>query len=89
MLYQILTRTRDALLTPLGFSGGPGLAGEPTIPDPLAHPDVQRMSLRDLADLPLEPFCLPAAREGRRSRKPAANRAEMAAKACNCAVAPL
>ena len=28
--------------------------------DPLSHPDVQRMSLIELADLPFDPYSLPA-----------------------------
>lgn len=89
MLYHLLSRTRDALLSTPGMFRGPDGACAPALPDPLAHPDVQRMSLRDLADLPFEPFCLPAPLQGRRSREPAASRPETATKACNCAVAPL
>tara|TARA_R110002020_G_scaffold122787_1_gene278639 strand:- start:5253 stop:5525 length:273 start_codon:yes stop_codon:yes gene_type:complete len=90
MLYQILSRTRNALSTLLEVSSETdAVCDRNSVPDPLGHPDVQRMSLRDLADLPIEPFCLPVVREGRRSASPATDRPEMAAKACICAVAPL
>jgi hypothetical protein len=32
-------------------------------PDPLDHPDIRRMSLRELADLPLHPSCHAGAAE--------------------------
>lgn len=36
--------------------------------DPMAHPDIQRMSMRDLADLPLVPPPAPAAKDTSRAR---------------------
>jgi len=46
--------------------------------DPMAHPDIQRMSMRDLADLPLVPPPAPGALTGatNRSRARAATRVQ-------------
>ena len=92
MLYKILSLTRAALLMPFRFPERTD-ACEPTmIPDPLAHPDIQRMWLREIADLPLDLYSLPEPARARRNRRAAAmpsGNTVQAAKACICAVAPL
>ncbi|WP_375174272.1 hypothetical protein [Pseudooceanicola sp.] len=43
--------------------------------DPFDHPDIARMSMRELADLPLTPPPTPAARNARRVAAPLTRRA--------------
>jgi len=85
MLNQILTRTLHVLLAPFGFLARMDVDQQPELPDPLAHPDVQRMSLRELADMPFEPFCLPPQAQAYRSRRVATDRAVTPGTVRSCA----
>lgn len=58
MLYSILDRIAGNFLAAIRALAETPAGNAPDQVDPLAHPDVNRMSLRELADLPIDPYDL-------------------------------
>jgi hypothetical protein len=56
MLYSILDRIAGIFQAAIRTLTETSAGEEPAQADPLAHPDIRRMSLRELADLPFDPY---------------------------------
>lgn len=56
MLHSILARIAGFCGTAIRTLTQTHTADNPVQLDPMAHPDIRRMSLRELADLPFDPY---------------------------------